>query len=135
MKTSERKGKVVTLKLGEDMRKRIPKVGDVIYRIIKTPACDDDNPDDDETFFLRTLETVDVEGTHINHSNKTVEINGDFDISLDPEDKPEVWTDEEDAIAEWFFQTDLELKRAVNLQVKMNHIVNALQTSKDEKQY
>jgi hypothetical protein len=133
--TEKRKAKVVTIKLGEDIRKSIPKAGDTIYRIVKTPAADGDNPDEDETFFLRTLETVDVEGTRLVDGGKAVDINGDFEISLDLEEKPDVWTDEDDAIAEWLFQTEQECQRAEKAQDKLNHIVNALQTSRDEKQF
>jgi hypothetical protein len=134
MKTTG-KTKLVTIKLGEDIRKRIPKAGDTIYRIVKTPTSDEDNPDDDETFFTRTLETVDVEGTRLVDGGKAVDINGDFEISLDPEEKPEVWTDQEDAIAEWAYQTELEIKRCEKLEEKVNHILGALRTSRDEKQY
>ena len=136
-----RKGKIVTIKLGEDKLKRVPHVFETIYRMVKTPVDDKDNPDDDETFFLHTLQTVDVEGVAVVDGGKAVCINGDFDISLEDEDDEEkysvnkTWRDKEEAIEVWAYLTDLQLKRAEKLQQKIEEVVNCLRTSKDERQY
>jgi hypothetical protein len=130
-----RKGKLITIKLGEDKKRLIPRVFDTIYRMVKTPVSDDDNPDDDETFVLNTLQTVEVEGVTIIDSGRAVNVNGEFEISLEDDAKNEVWADKDEAIAEWEYRTNLQLKRAEELQKKVDHIVNALRTSKEEKQY
>jgi hypothetical protein len=140
---SKEKAKIINVKvkLGEDKKRRIPRVLDTIYRIIKTPVCDDDNPDDDETLFTRTLETVDVEGVTVVDNGRAVNVNGDFEISLEDEDDDEkysdkkIWAEKEEAIAVWEHNTELELKEAKKRQEKYDHIVTHLQRNLDEKQY
>jgi hypothetical protein len=130
-----RKGKIVTIRLGADKLEKVPKCFETIYRMVKTPVDDKDNPDDDETFFLHTLQTVDVEGTAIIDGGKAVSINGDFEISLEDNAKNDIWRDKEEAIAEWEYLTDLQVKRAEKVEDKIKHILNTLRTSKEERQY
>jgi hypothetical protein len=138
---NERHGKIITL--GEDMRKRIPQLFSVIYRLETTAATDGEDIEEDETFKLHTLRTVNVEGTVIINEGAGVCVNGDFDISLvedEDDDKPgelrkKVWADKDEAIAAWELLSNLELDRAKAIQDKINATVTMLQTSVDERQY
>lgn len=139
-----RKGKVVTVKIGADKQKRIPALFSTIYRMIKTPWDDKDNPDEDETLCTRTLETVYVEGltgVKDDEGNDAVSVNGEFEISLKDEDDDErysdkkIWADREEAIEVWEHNTKRELERAKKYADKYNHIVNSLELNLEEKQY
>ena len=131
----------VKVKLGEDKKKRIPRVLDTIYRMIKTPASDDDNPDDDETLCIRTLETVDVEGVTVVDNGRAVNVNGDFEISLEDEDEQErysdnkIWADRGEAIHVWAHNTEAEIERSEEKMKKFTSIYNTLKRSREEEQY
>ena len=129
------KGKVITIKLGEDKRKDIPQVFETVYRMVKTPIDDRDNPDDDETFCIHTLQTVDVEGVTIVDNGRAVCINGDFEIDLEDGAVKETWRDQEEAVEEWELLTNLQIKKAEKVEDKIKHILTTLRTSKEEKQY
>lgn len=136
METKSRKGQVVTIKIGEDKKKRIPRVFDTIYKMVKTPV-----DDDDETFNLHTLRTIDVEGVTIVDGGRAVNINGDFDISLEDENDDErfsadkVWADKDEAVTVWEYLTKLQLDKAEARQARINNVVNCLRDSLNERQY
>jgi|WetSurMetagenome_2_1015567.scaffolds.fasta_scaffold58587_5 hypothetical protein len=130
-----RKGKIITVKLGVGAMDKIPKCFETIYRMVKTPVDDKDNPDDDETFCLHTLQTVDVEGTVVIDGGRAVSINGDFEISLDVDAKNDTWRDKEEAIKEWEYLTNLQIKKAEKAEDKIKHILGALRMSKEDRQF
>jgi hypothetical protein len=142
---SDKKTKLINVKVKLDDKQmgRIPKVFDVIYRIVKTPVCDDDNPDNDETLFTRTLETVEVEGVVgivTEKGKKLVRINGEFDIPLDEtnDDKnsdDNFWANKEDAIAVWEHNTTLEKERAEEKMKKYTSIFNHLKMNLEDRQF
>jgi hypothetical protein len=140
-KDENRKSKIITVKIGEDKKSRIPRVLDTIYRMVKTPVSDEDNPDDDQTLFQRTLQTVEVEGVTVVDGGRAVNVNGDFEISLEDEDDEErfsdkkIWANKEEALFVWEHNTEIELKEAKKRLDKYTHAFNFLQTNLDEKQY
>lgn len=139
---SGRKGKVVTV-IGEDVKARIPRVLDNIYRIEALPVSDDDSLQNDETARMYTLRTILVEGVTVVNNGTAVNVNGDFDISLEPTfdetDEKELlnktWANKDEAIAVWETLTKQQVERAEEAQRKINHIVNTLRTSLEERQY
>jgi hypothetical protein len=133
--TKERKGKILNIKLGEDKLRRIPRSFETIFRMVQTPVDDKDNPDDDETFKLHTLQTVDVETTAIVDEGRAVCINGDFDISLEDDWVEDTWREKEDAVMAWRHATDLQIKKAEKVLGKVEQVLSALRTSRDEEQY
>jgi hypothetical protein len=120
------------LKINEDKMSRIPKVGSVIYRMIKTPVDDTDNPDGDETFVKRSLQTVFVEGTNLVNNRTSCRVNGDFEISLEDEEDTErysdnkIWADQDEAIHVWQHNTEVEMLEAEKKENKFAHIKNFL---------
>ena len=107
--------------------------------MVKTPVSDDDTLQD-ETFVLHTLQTVEVEGVTIVDGGRAVNINGDFDISLEDDDEDKfspdnTWKDKDEAIQVWEYLTKLQLEKAEKLQDKINSVVSCLQTSLKEEQY
>ena len=135
-----RKGTIITI--GENQRKRIPQVFDTIFKIVQTPVTDNEDLENDDTFRLHTLRTIDVEGVTVIPGRKAVNVNGDFDIDLeedsDLEDKDlvnKVFADKEEAIAAWGYLTKLQLDKAESLRAKIEETVNMLRTSLDDRQY
>jgi hypothetical protein len=138
---NSRKTKLINVKIGEDKRKRIPQVFSTIFKMIRVPVCDDDNPDDDETYFSHSLDTIDVEGVIIVNNGKAVRVNGDFDISLEDEEEDEkslvkkIWADQDEAIEAWRFITKLQLDKAEKQKEKLVHIINHLTENLEKDQY
>jgi hypothetical protein len=141
---SDKKTKLINVKvkLDEKQMGKIPKVFDVIHRIVKTPACDNDNPDDDETLFTRTLRTVEVEGTVgvMTEKGRAVRINGEFDILLEGDEEGKwsddnYWANKEDAIAVWEHNTTLEKERAEEKMKKYISIFNHLKMNLEDRQF
>jgi hypothetical protein len=135
-----RKASILTI--GADKRKRIPQLFSDVYKIEATAAADEDDVARDETFKLHTLRTVFVEGLTIVNNGKGVNVNGDFDISLDDDSdeteasvREKVYADKDEAIAAWEFLTNIQLEKAEKMFTKMENTLNAIRTSKEERQY
>ena len=143
MSKEEKKGRKATIvTIGVDQRRRIPQVFDTIFKIEQTPVTDGENIDDDETFRLHSLRTIDVEGVTVVPGKRAVNVNGDFDINLDDDGEEnekdllsKVFADKDEAIAAWGYLSKLQLERAEKLQEKINETVNCLRTSIEDRQY
>jgi hypothetical protein len=144
-----RKGKVVTIVLGEDKRKRIPRCMDNVYRIVATPTTDGENLEDDETTRLYTLRTVLVEGTSVVDNGRAVNVNGEFEISLEDDgDDSEnelltkTYSDNDEAIVAWRNVSKCERDRVRKwkekidaLQIRLTNSLEMIETSIKEEQY
>ena len=135
-----RKGTIITL--GVDKMKRIPRVFETIYKLEQTPADDNDDLEKDETLRLHTLRTIDVEGVTKVPGKNAVNVNGDFDISLEDDDDEtendilnKVYADRDEAIAAWAYLTDLQVEKARKMKEKYDQILVMIETSKNERQF
>jgi len=137
-----RKGKIVNVVIGEDIRKRIPRCMDNIYKVEALPVNDVEDLEKDETLRMYTLRTVLVEGTSVVDNGRAVNVNGEFEISLeDSNDDSEnetlkkVYRDKDEAIAVWRRLTKAQCDRVDELFEKVSQMKVALHTSYDEEQY
>ena len=140
-KSRSRKGTIITL--GEDVRARIPRCMDNIFKIEAVPVTDGEDLEKDETFRLHHLRTILVEGTTVVDNGRAVNVNGEFDIPLEPRlgesDEDEllnnVYSVKDEAIAAWEVLTNLQVKRAEKMQEKINETLTTLKNSQEERQY
>jgi hypothetical protein len=140
---SKRNTKLINVELNSEARRRIPSVFEVIYKMVKTPIDDRDNPDDDETFCVHTLKTIDVESVVVVDEGQTISINNEIDIPVASllEDKEEdystskIWRDKEEAKKAWAYLTDLQIKKAEKERDKIEKILGTLNFSKEERAF
>jgi hypothetical protein len=138
--TPSTKKKVI---IGRNIKDRIPRCTDTIYKIVATPVCDDDDADKDETLKLHTLRTIEVEGVVVVNHGKAVCVNGEFDISLEVGDDDEneedilnkTYSIHDEAITAWEYLTKINLERAEKAKEKADSIYNMLKISLQERQY
>jgi hypothetical protein len=132
-----RKGKVITL--GADKMKLIPRCMDNIYKIDAVPVTDGENLEKDETLRLHTLRTVLVEGTSVVDGGRAININGEFEISLEDDSdeslSSKTYADKDEAVAAWKTLTKAQYERAKELYEKIENAKNMLKVSLEEEQY
>lgn len=141
---SNRKGKIVNVVLGEDIMSRIPRCMETVYKICAIPVDGSASfAGDDETLKLFHMRTILVEGTSVVNNGKALNINGEFEISLevnkfDSEEKrilDELYRDKDEAISAWRVLTNTQVEKIEAIEKEVAKMKAAILASRDEEQY
>jgi hypothetical protein len=133
-----RKGQVINL--SKSVMDKIPKPMETIYKMERTPATDRDNPHDDETLFIHSLRTIEVESVIKVEGKLAVLVNGDFEIDLDEKEEERfspngIWRNKDDAVEAWLYNTELQIKKAEEYKARINGALNLLNESLEKRAY